>query len=77
MSKTKNGTVVEVEIDKIENQDSLNITALDFMAGVAFLGYATHRFEDIYIPEGSTLGKEVSRESYAWAKAMLEAKNNA
>lgn len=52
------------------------ISLIDFMAGVAFLGYAVDKFETICVPEGSTLGEEVSRESYEWAKAMCEAKKN-
>lgn len=56
------------------NATKESISLMDFMAGVAFLGYAFNKFEDIYIPEGSTLGAEVSRESYAWAKAMCKAK---
>jgi hypothetical protein len=61
----------------IADKHTTPVTLIDFMAGIAFLGYAVNKFEDIHIPEGSTLGAEVSRESYAWAKAMLEAKNNA
>ena len=61
---------------KPENNHNTPVTLIDFMAGVAFLGYAINKFEDIHIPEGSTLGKEASRESYEWAKAMCEAKKN-
>ena len=50
------------------------VTLIDFMAGIAFLGYAVNKFENIHIPEGGTLGEEVSRESYEWAKAMCGAK---
>ena len=52
------------------------VSLIDFMAGIAFLGYANNKFEGIHIPEGSNLGIEVGRESYAWAKAMCKAKEN-
>lgn len=61
---------------KPENNHSTPVTLIDFMAGIAFLGYAVNKFEDIHIPEGSTLGEEVGRESYAWAQAMCEAKED-
>lgn len=53
-----------------------SVTLADFMAGIAFLGYAVNKFEGIHVPEGSTLGEEVGRESYAWAQAMFDAKQN-
>lgn len=68
------------EFDKVnralKDPHKCSVSLLDFFAGVAFLGYAVNKFEDIHIPEGSTLGEEVSRESYAWAKVMWEAKIN-
>jgi hypothetical protein len=65
---------VEKEAVKRKNPYKEPVTLIDFMAGVAFLGYATNKFENIVIPESSTLGKEVARESYAWAQAMCEAR---
>ncbi len=62
--------------DKPENNYDASVTLIDFMAGIAFLGYAVNKFENIVIPEGGTLGEEASRESYEWAKAMCEAKKN-
>ena len=79
MSKTKSttDTIIEIKAEKETNNigDS-NVTLLDFMAGIAFLGYAVNKFEDFYVPEGSTLGKEISRESYAWARAMCKGKED-
>ena len=69
MSKNKTETVIELT----EKQD---IQLEDLMAAVAFLGYAVNKFEDVYVPEGQTLGSVVSRESYAWARAMINGKNN-
>lgn len=77
MSTDKTTTKSDKTTKNIKNNHDAPITLIDFMAGVAFLGYAFNRFEDIYIPEGSTLGAEAGRESYEWAKAMCEAKNNA
>lgn len=66
--------------DKIEqviaNEHNKPISLVDFMAGIAFLGYAFNKFESLHIPEGTTLGEVVGSESYKWAKAMCEAKNN-
>ena len=59
-----------------QNPHKRSVMFADFMAGIAFLGYAINKFEDIHVPEGSTLGEEVSRESYAWAQAMFDAKQN-
>ncbi len=66
----------EPEVNK-HDPHKAQVSLIDFMAGIAFLGYANNKFEDIFIPEGSTLGQEVGRESYAWAEAMCKAKNNA
>jgi hypothetical protein len=71
MSKNKTETVIDV----IEN-DTTNITLTDFMAAVAFLGYAIKDYEGLHIPEGKNLGEVVSYESYAWARAMVKGKNN-
>jgi hypothetical protein len=60
----------------IVNNHNEPISLIDFMSGIAFLGYAFNKFEDINIPEGSTLGQEIGRESYAWAEAMCKAKKN-
>jgi hypothetical protein len=59
-----------------QNPHKHSVTLADFMAGIAFLGYAINKFEDIHVPEGSTLGEVVGRESYAWAQAMFDAKQN-
>jgi hypothetical protein len=50
------------------------VTLIDFMAGIAFLGYAVNKFENIHVPEGSTLGEEVGYESYRWAQSMCKAR---
>jgi len=60
----------------VAGKHTAQVTLIDFMAGIAFLGYAFNKFENLSVPEGSTLGEEVSRESYEWAKAMCEAKKN-
>jgi hypothetical protein len=65
---------VEKEAMKRKNPYKESVTLIDFMAGVAFLGYATNKFENIVVPEGSNLGEEVARESYEWAKAMCKAR---
>jgi hypothetical protein len=80
MSKNTETKVPEIkEMDRALAQNTpykKNVTLIDFMAGIAFLGYAINKFEDIYVPEGSTLGEEVGRESYAWARAMFDARLN-
>jgi hypothetical protein len=73
MSKNTEAKPIKV-VPLDENPHKHNVSFADFMAGVAFLGYAINKFEDIHVPEGSTLGEEVSRESYAWAQAMFNAK---
>jgi hypothetical protein len=60
----------------VDDKHDEPVNLIDFMAGIAFLGYAFNRFENLSVPEGSTLGEEVSRESYEWAKAMCAAKKN-
>ena len=60
----------------VDDKHDEPISLIDFMAGIAFLGYAFNNFENLSVPEGSTLGEKVSRESYEWAKAMCDAKKN-
>jgi hypothetical protein len=75
MSKNTEAKPIKV-VPLDQNSHKYSVSFADFMAGVAFLGYAINKFEDIHVPEGSTLGEEVSRESYAWAQAMFDAKQN-
>jgi len=77
MSKTKTKDVENTEVmtNNTTNTEQSGVTLLDFMAGVAFLGYAFNKFEDLFIPEGKTLGEVVAKESYAWAEAMVKAKS--
>jgi hypothetical protein len=60
----------------VDNKHNEPVSLIDFMAGIAFLGYAINNFENLSVPEGGTLGEEASRESYEWGKAMCEAKKN-
>lgn len=60
----------------VDDKHNEPISLIDFMAGIAFLGYAFNNFENLSVPEGSTMGEEAGRESYQWAKAMCAAKKN-